>query len=525
MENKGIKNQYLTKIAIIIGIIVLVNILSVYFFTRFDLTKDRLYTLSDASKNLVKNLDDKLTIKAFFSEDLPAPYNNNRRFLKDQLDDYRAYSKGNLQYEFVSVDEEKTGPEAQKYGIPPVQVQVVKEDKMEVKKAYMGLVFLYEDKQETIPVIQSLDNLEYEISSIIKRLTSSNMQRIGLASGHGEPSPQEIKNIFQLLSKQYQVIPVELKGSNPIPADINALLVISPDKKFSEPEKFQIDQYIMKGGKAAFMLNKFKADLKQQFAQPLDLGMDDMLLNYGVKVNNDIVIDAICASVTVMQQAGGLTFQNQIPYPAIPVANEFNENVSMVKGLKNVVFFFISSLDTAQGAKGGSKSTVFIKSSRKSGRLNDFMYIDPTIKYPEKNYNESGIPLAVTIEGSLKSFYAGKPVPQDTSNPVSNTAQIMEKSPSTRIVVMGDGDFMKDEYLGSKDNLLLLQNIVDYLVDDIGLISIRTRQTTPLMLEQTSEGTKKALKYGSVLIPPALVIIYGLFRWRMRNIKKKASSV
>lgn len=525
MENKTLKSQFLTRITIIIGILILVNILSGYIFTRLDLTKDKLYTLSDVSKNLVKNLDDKLTVKAYFSEDLPAPYNNNRRFLKDLLDDYRAYSSRNLQYEFIAMDEEKLEPEAQRYGIPPVQVQVVKEDKLEVKKAYMGVVFLYEDKQETLPVIQNLDNLEYEISSTIKRITSKTIQKIGFLTGHGEPSFQEMKNIYQLLSKQYQTTTVDVKSNNPVPNDVGALLIISPTSRLSEPEKYQIDQYIMRGGKTAFLLNMINANLKQQFAQPADLNLDDMLMNYGVKVNSDVIIDAACASVTIMQQQGFLTFQNQIPYPALPIASDFNENVSMVKGLKNLVFFFVSSIDTSLSSSKGVKSTVFIRSSRKSGRQKEFFMIDPTIKYPDKNFNESGIPLAVTLEGSFKSFYAGKPVPPDTSVKTPYNPQTLETSPKNRIVIVGDGDFMKDEYLGSKDNINFFQNIVDYLVDDVGLISIRSRQMTPQLLEQVSDDTRKLLKYSSIILPPGIVIAYGLFRWRMRILRKKGMSI
>ncbi|HOV99085.1 MAG TPA: GldG family protein, partial [Bacteroidota bacterium] len=137
------KVQAIVRVALVFCILVILNFISVRLFGRLDLTKSRLYTLSDASKNLVRNLDDKVTIKAYFTEDLPAPYNANRRQVLDILNEYKAYANGNIQFEFINPEGEKAEQEAQQAGIPPVEVQVIKEDKFEVKRAYLGLVFLY----------------------------------------------------------------------------------------------------------------------------------------------------------------------------------------------------------------------------------------------------------------------------------------------------------------------------------------------------------------------------------------------
>jgi ABC-2 type transport system permease protein len=137
--------------------------------------------------------------------------------------------------------------------------------------------------------------------------------------------------------------------------------------------------------------------------------------------------------------------------------------------------------------------------------------------FPEKE-----IPLAVIVEGSFHSAFAGKPVPADTaagSLPPSGTPLSM--SPATRIVVVGDGDFLRDQY-GNRENLTFFANMVDYLVDDAGLITIRTKELATPPLDQVSDGTKKAVKYANLIVPPALVLGYGLFRWRMRKARKRA---
>jgi ABC-type uncharacterized transport system involved in gliding motility auxiliary subunit len=165
------KTQTLIRAALVLGILIVINFIAVRVFGRIDLTKAGVYTLSDASKNLVRNLDDRLTIKAYFTENLPAPYNSNRRQVLDMLNDYKAYAKGNVQFEFINPEGEKNERDAQQAGIMPVEVQALEKDQLVVKKAYLGLVMLYEDKKETLPVIQNLGSLEYDLSSAVKRLT------------------------------------------------------------------------------------------------------------------------------------------------------------------------------------------------------------------------------------------------------------------------------------------------------------------------------------------------------------------
>ena len=180
------RNQAIIRALLVLGILIVVNVISVRLFDRLDLTKQKVYTLSEASKKLVRSFDDRVTVRAYFTEDLPSPYNDNRREVLDILNEYKAYAGGNLQYEFINPEGEKGEQEAQQQGIPPVDVQVMKEDKFEVKRAYLGLVMMYEDKKETLPVIQNLGSLEYDISSALKRLTTRQKKRIGYTLGHDE---------------------------------------------------------------------------------------------------------------------------------------------------------------------------------------------------------------------------------------------------------------------------------------------------------------------------------------------------
>jgi gliding-associated putative ABC transporter substrate-binding component GldG len=515
------KKQALTRILLILGIIILVNIISIRLFTRFDLTNTRAYTLSDASKNLVRSLDDKFVVRGYFTSELPAPYNNHKRSVQDQLDDFRAYGKGNFEYEFIDPSSKpELEQEAQRYGIPPVQVQVIKNDKLQIEKAYMGLVFLYEGKQEKLPVVQALDKLEYDISSSMKKMTSKQTSKVGILTGHDEPALDKMQDFRDVLASQYEVTTVDLSGGKSIPSDIRALLVISPKKKFADWEKFLLDQYLMKGGRLGFFIDKVDANLQNQYASPLDLGIDDLLEKYGARVNTDLVRDTRCANVTISQQSGFMVFQSQIPFAYLPVASDYNPKNVLMRNLPPVMFYFVSSIDTI--AHEGVRSEVLLASSNKSGRMQGAFMINPTEQMTQQMFTEQHLPLAVALEGAMKSAYAEKEVSLDSAvRSAIDPTQKIKEAVDGKVVVVGDGNFVQRETMGSRDNLVFAASLVDWLTDDVGLTSIRSRETAAKPLEEVTEGTKTLVKSLNLALPPVLVVVAGVIRWRMRAAWRK----
>jgi gliding-associated putative ABC transporter substrate-binding component GldG len=345
----------------------------------------------------------------------------------------------------------------------------------------------------------------------MKRLTVREKKKIGYSTGHQEVEPSGYRQAAQIISAQYELVPVDLTSGAPVPADITALLVVSPQSRFSDSSKFAVDQFLMRGGKIAFLLNRYNASLQARFAQPMDLALDDQLAHYGARINNDLVRDAQCAPVTVMQQQGMFRIQSQVPFPLLPNASNFSRDNVMVKDLQSVFFYFVSSIDTSMAAPRGLRAEVLIRSSKQSGRQTGFMTIDPFQKLTPADLAEKDIPFAAVIEGSFKTFFADRQ-PQAA----------FTVSPETRILVIGDGDFMKDDFLASRDNLNFFANIVDYLADDAGLISIRSKNVAQPPLEQVSDGTRRFLKYTNLILPPLVIVAYGLFRWRRRASLKKA---
>jgi gliding-associated putative ABC transporter substrate-binding component GldG len=526
MTKKSLKAQTLARIATVFGILVLLNIVSVRLFGRLDFTKNRVFSLAEASKELVRSLDDRVTVKAYFTEDLPAPYNNNRRILLDQLNEYKAYARGNLQYEFINPEGEKGEADAMQQGVVPVQVQVVKEDKFEVKRAYMGLVFLYEDRKEAIPVIQNTTTLEYDISSTIKRLISRGRRKIGFLTGQGEPQMSELSRVQELLQKQYEITSVDLAKGAAVPPEVSALIVMAPSTAFPEAQKFQLDQFLMRGGRIAFLLNRMDASLQNRFGRPLDVGLDDLLEAYGLRIAPDLVRDVQCANVSIVQQQYGFSIQSQVPFPYIPMISNVNRENPVVKDLQALVLFFASSVDTVGVAAKGLKGEILARTSAQSGRQSGTIVFDPLQRFTREEFQEKDIPVAAVVSGKFKSAYSGKPLPSDTSaGAVPPPANPLFSSPETRVLLVGDGDFVRDQFLGNRDNLTFFVNVVDYLVDDAGLITIRSKEVATPPLDQVSDAVKKILKYGSLIVPPFIVLLYGMLRWRLRKLQRKALEV
>lgn len=532
------RRQAIISVLLVAGILIVLNVIAVKVFFRWDLTPNKIYTLSDASKSIVTRLDDKLVVKAYFTDNLPAPYNNNRRYLQELLDDYRNASDGKITYEIISPsDQDELEKEAQKYGIQPVQVQTVKNDRAEALKAYMGMVLLFGGKQEAIPFIGNTENLEYEITGVINRLTQPELKKIGILTGNGMPGVEKISKVNQYLTKFYNVTNVDASKNNPIPADIKTLVVFSPKAPQQQqqqmgmqqtpppivPEnvKFAIDQYIMNGGKVIFMMSRVNVASQQQFqiAQVANTGLEDLLENYGAKLNNTIITDKECAFVQVPVQQGPLQMYTQIPFPYYPKIVNINRDIPSFANIGQVFLGFTGDIDLNFAGSKGIKGMPLLTTSPKTGLSNEFAIVQASGQMlPDSMFKAKDLSVGAIYEGVFKSFYNGKPVPSDTtagSSPVPTS--VKPESPAGKIIVLGNGDFPQDDFRGPDESLLFFANMIDYMSDDAGLSAIRMKDANPKPLDSIEDSTKTIVKYGMLAGPPVLVLLYGLLRWRKRK--------
>lgn len=505
--------EIILQTLLFVTIAVLLNAISSNWFVRLDLTSGKINTLSPATEKLLRNLKDKLIVRVYYNSDLPAPYNSDRRALIDMLDELRVYSRGKLEYEVLDPKTETDANKAEREGIPQVQVQVINNDKLEVKRAFMGMVMEYRARREVIPVIQNLGTLEYEIASRVDQMTDTHKKTIAITQGHGEPSFEDIDKAQKALSLRYYLLPTDL--SKPIPDSVSALIMIQPVTSFADSQKYNLDQFIMKRGRAAFMMSMVNATLQSSFAQDLSLNLSGLFNNYGFEIKKDLVRDAVCASVTVMQREGGLAIQTEIPHPYIPIVSNLNRNFVVTQNLHQLIFPFPSSIDTTEGHNLKLNIIPIAVSSEQSGTQTGFYVLDPTAHYTRDMFRDHFVLLSASISGTVRSAFS------DTSSYAKSDPAYKSKG-SERIVVVGDGNFIRDAYLSNPENLSFFLNTVDYLTDDLGLISIRSKSFLPSPLKPVSEASRSTIKYILILFPPVVIVATGLGYWKKTVNRRRA---
>jgi len=506
-------------ILFIVVILVLVNLIANTTFSRLDLTEGKMFSLSKASKQVVSNLEEPITVKVFASKNLSPQLNDVKRFFNDLLSGYSAYGKGNFRYEFIDPGtDEALEKEAQSFRIPPFQENVWNNDKIELKKVYLGAVFLYGEKQEVIQTLQSTSGLEYNITSLLKRLTSQQEMTVGFLTGHGEPAFDVMGQCSNILKGNYNVKQVDLNSENPFNG-IDALFIVGPEDKFNNEDMFKVDQYIMQGGSVGWFYSPVTTDLQQAQANDKRLGIDSWTSSYGFRINSDLVADVNSSMINIQERRGFFTIQNTVNYPFFPNIVTFNEDHSTVADLDMISLFFPSSIDTSIATQKGLKITPLMYSGPQSLVQSGHYDINATRQRDNALFNRSMLPLAVTLEGSFRSHFASAAgFVDDEDEPFEIPADMMNQSPDgSRMFAIGNANFIQDAYLSNPANIFLLLNVADWLVGDTDLIKLRSREISMRPLKEISNGQKQLWKYINWFGPPIIAIIIGLVYWQIRR--------
>ncbi len=523
--------------ALAIGILILINIVSSQKFGRLDLTEEQRFTLSDASKKLVATLPDRLTVKAFISSDLPPQVSSIARYLRDMLEEYATYSQGKMVWESLDPSkDEKIKDEARRLKVQEARLSVYQKTKASVTSTFLGVAFQYGGKVESLPFVSDVSNLEYLISSTIRRLTTK-QKKVGFTTGHGEPSTSKGLAAAGKALEAHQIITVDLKeGKKPIPEDVDVLVMVGPTQRLAERAKYELDQFLMKGKALAILVDGMVLQTPRgqfmpgqappRIAQANVTGLRDQLAYYGVKLNEDLVMDQ--QNARVMLPVGNQRIITN--YPAFPIIKNLSKESPITRKLKAFVPIFPSSLELTPEVKEGKhgvKGTVLASCSDLSWRQTGFFLFNP-LQQPTPTKERGPFDLAVFLQGSFKSFFDGKPVPAPGPAAPPSEKKLApsgkgQPGPDTaRLVVVSDSDFIKDQnFRIYPENMLLLQNIVDVLAEDESLIAIRAKTQTRRPLQEPDESTVTIAKYGNIIGLPLAFILFGLLRWRWRKIQQR----
>jgi gliding-associated putative ABC transporter substrate-binding component GldG len=519
-----LRRDFRIRLLAFAGILVLANFLISGLVARADLTKGKVYSLSPASKAIVARLEKPLQVKGYFTRNLQAPYNAFEQTVKDKLDEYVAWSGGRIRYEFVDpTGKPELEEEARRFGITPAQIDYRSRDQREIKKAFMGVAFIYGDKQEKLPIIQNLGGLEYDITRMIKSLTASSKKKtVAFLQGHQEPDllrppPQGgVNPLRQALDENYNVTSVDMSQKADIPDNVDALMVFAPLAEIPARHQFEIDQFIMAGKPVGFFVPSAVADMRQNRLNPLPHGLEPLLENYGVKLTKNLVLDRkqnVVAQVPVRE--GRMIRLAVVNYPLQPVATDFDKESIMVKDVDKMIMPFTQALALTETARNDKALTAraLISSSEYSSTKKDGVQpsLDPQqLMDPEQAKDEQPgpFPLAYTLEGAFKSSWADKPLPNEDGT--LDGRQVVKESPKTRLLIVGGAEFIRN----SADVFL---NMIDWLAQDEDLISIRSRGDAAAPLKPVEESTQRAVSVANVIGVPLLFGVFGFVRWRMRK--------
>ncbi|MFZ5480432.1 MAG: GldG family protein [Myxococcota bacterium] len=507
------------QLGLVAAIVVLANVLAVRHFWRLDLTQDRLYSLDEASKNLVGTLDRPLVAKVYFTRGLEAPYNNHEQLVRDKLEELRAYAGGRMKIQVVDpATDPELVKEAQKYGLTQLESTVREADRKELRKIWMGAVLLYGDKQEVLPALTELSSLEYELASAIHRLKTKAEDGPVLAYtvGNGEPDlgrPEgPLTSLVGAIARRFVLQPVQLGGAGTIPEEVDALLVIGPQRPLPDRALYQIDQFVMRGGAVAFFVTGTRPDLRTFRPQRVGSGLEPLVGHYGVRVAKDVVLDRVQNGLMRFPvRQGRQTGYREINYPLIPRATDLSRTNPLVAGLDSLLFPFTSSLSVAEQLPPGVAAEVLARSSASSGSLQGLRTVDPT-QFAEIAPDEKRgpFPVLVALTGAQRSFFETRPPPRPDPDapPVVESETEPEEAPllveggPTRLLVAGSADFVAN-------NPAFMLNLADWLVEDEALIGIRSKIATIPQLRATTANERTGWRLFNLLAGPALLLAFG----------------
>ena len=499
-QGEALKRLRLGTALLAVGVIV-VNLFGRHIGGRIDLTPGNSFTLSDATRQVLGTLPDLVTVKLFASAALPPEVAFLKRDVDDILDDYRSAGRGKLKLVIADPAADSAAlREARTLGIPPVQFNVLGQAELQVKEGYLGLAVRYADGVRTMPFLQQTNDLEYRLTSDIRALTHPEKTVIAfgeIGDAASARSQRGFDALRERLGSHYDVRPFGVTDTTIAPG-VRVIAVAGTPDSLTNAQLTGLRAYLDGGGSLLLMAGGMQLQISQQgppFAVSRRVGWNDLLKPYGVSIASDMVYDlASNVQVGIPAQFG----QVLAPYPFWLRA--LSTKASPVNAdLEAVLLPWASRIDTVHTPSIGV--TPLFVTSRAGGVQETTVFLDPTRTFSRDSLRRRVVALLAS------------PLRPDTA----------KGAPRGRVVVVGTGDFASDRYArNSPENLVFVENAVDWLAQDDALIAIRSKNRAPPPLVFTSAATRRAVKYGNVFGVPLLLVVAGVLRlWRRRQMTRR----
>jgi ABC-2 type transport system permease protein len=550
---------------LIIIILLVINWAASQFHTRVDLTNEKRFTLSSATKKLLVKLDAPVIIDVFLKGNYPSGFRQLSSSTNDMLKEFKEVAGNKIQYNFISPDELMPGTEVSfadtliGMGLSPINLTSQLKEGQQQQNVYPFALVHYEEK--TIPVelykgkvrrinfteLNSAEALlEYRLAHAIAKITQKQKPVIGYATGNGEPDIGRFNTydlVENVLKQDYNLFTFDLSTPKFLPLEIKVLIIVKPTISFSDEQKLKLDQYVMNGGKLLVFADRLNAEMdslqikNQVTAFDRDLKWNDLFFNYGVRINADLLMDLQCDYLPFDVNGNG-QFE-LLPWNYFPVM-ESKGTHPINKGLGFVSGRFVNSLDTVE-AEGITK-TILLSSSANARTIGSPAVISgaENVNAPEDSkYKKSDVPVAVLLEGKFRSLFASRLSQAMRDSLRQNNITFMPQSTSTnKIIVVGDGDMVLNSVIKGNPipmgmnvytygtqaqvpfaNKDFLQNCLDYLINENGLSEAKAKEHVVRLLDNKKIAEQKTFwQILDIALPIFIIVLFAfIFKWLRRR--------
>jgi gliding-associated putative ABC transporter substrate-binding component GldG len=553
-------------------LLIVINFLGSYFHTRFDLTKEKRYTLSAATIHAIKSLDDKVTIDIFLKGDFPAGFKKLANSTDEFLGLLKDYNSSKVIYRFISPKDDmpgttiKYGDSLVGLGATPINLTVQLKEGQQQNYVFPVALMHYNGKQQLVNLYSGSNRiisqnemngaealLEYDFLSALDKLKNSDKTVVAYALGNGEPQDYRTYDLQQTLLKDYQFFMFDLDKQPVIPDEIKTLVIVKPSLQFSEDEKLKLDQYVMRGGKLLCFIDNLFAESDslafkpQTIAYDRNLNLTDLFFHYGARINTDLVMDLQCESIPFVVGGNSNNPQqeflhwNYYPLFGSTGNNAINKNIGLVGGR------FVNSIDTIKAE--GIKKTILLASSDNSRTIATpaLISLDENRNAPQdEKFNKSGIPVAVLLEGKFSSLYNNRVSQQQSDSLNKYNTPFVSTSGENKMIIVADGDMAMNEalpdygplpmgwnkftylayqqqsddgkYFIPVSNRDFFENCLEYLVTSPEIIATRNKNIVLRLLDAKKIKEQKSnWQLINIALPVLLVIVMGIIYLKVRK--------
>ncbi len=553
-------NKNIQKLLLTIVIVIIVNLLGSQFFLRFDLTQDNRYTLSETSLNIVKNVDEALYVDVYLEGDFPGEFKKLQTETQQLLQEFKARNS-NIIFQFIDplADKEKSQAKSRELfnkGLTPIAITVDDKGKQSQSMVFPWAIARYKDREVKVQllknmlgastadkVVSSVQHLEYAFANAINTISVKKQKTIAVILGNGQLQQQEIADFLKTVKENYFIAPFTLdsvsKNAVKTAKDLKGYdlaIIAKPREKFTDEEKQVLDQFIVNGGKTLWLLDNVNAEMEDlnqtgtTLAFPNDLNLNDMFFKYGIRMNAELIKDEQCIPIKLATgEQGSKTEYTEYFWKFSPFIYPEN-NHPIVKNIDGIKFEFANPIEIL---KNDLNKTIILRSSEYSKSVGTPVQINLNMVEEKSDkseyYNKGNLPVAVLIEGKFTSMYNNRVLAFD-DNSFAGKSKVDNK-----MIVVADGDVIKNQidkdgkpvelgydnstkiYFGNKE---FIMNCVNYLLDDNGLINIRSKDVDiPLLDKEKVYENYTKNQFIAVGLPLVILTVFGLLFTYLRRRK------